>query len=294
MGRHPDGRRPPADGRSGFCCRWCCRSRGSWRPAALVAGAVASRRQNGVRVAACKLSDSGGTAPPRDSWPASWCLRSRSRSVYMAPGSFPPVFYNIDTAYFLEKVHATGRSGTPTLRGLSEQRRRAVARTTTSTQAMAALISAQFRAAASPFAVPGRASASDRGRGGGGCRGGSVHQPGPASQRHRTAAAHLDAVTVELLLGHVWSAVVDCGNLAWILDRPDSRSVWPLGILSNEGPNVGGDFLILSSVAAIAAAPSWGWTLAAFLIGSAILVKTSVGIALVAGFALALDIRRLP
>ena len=25
---------------------------------------------------------------------------------YMAPGSFPPVFYNVDTPYFLEKVHA--------------------------------------------------------------------------------------------------------------------------------------------------------------------------------------------
>ena len=61
--------------------------------------------------------------------------------------------------------------------------------------------------------------------------------------------------------------------------------VW--GIFSNEGPNVGAHFLILSSIAGIAAAPSWGWTLPAFLIGSAILVKTPVGIALVAGFALA-------
>ena len=26
--------------------------------------------------------------------------------LYMAPGRFPPVFYNIDTAYTLEKVHA--------------------------------------------------------------------------------------------------------------------------------------------------------------------------------------------
>ena len=58
------------------------------------------------------------------------------------------------------------------------------------------------------------------------------------------------------------------------------------GILSNEGPNVGADFVILGSVAGIAAAPSWGWRLPAFLIGTAILVKTPTGIALIAGFAL--------
>ncbi len=44
--------------------------------------------------------------------------------------------------------------------------------------------------------------------------------------------------------------------------------------------------LILASLAGIAAAPSWGWTLPAFLIGTAILIKTPTGVALVAGFAL--------
>jgi hypothetical protein len=39
---------------------------------------------------------------------------------YMAPGSFPPVFYNIDTAYFLEKVH--GLAAATTYPPVAEQR----------------------------------------------------------------------------------------------------------------------------------------------------------------------------
>jgi hypothetical protein len=58
------------------------------------------------------------------------------------------------------------------------------------------------------------------------------------------------------------------------------------GILSNEGPNVGGDFVIVGSLAGIAAASRWGWRLPAFLIGSSVLVKTPVGVALAAGFAM--------
>jgi hypothetical protein len=59
------------------------------------------------------------------------------------------------------------------------------------------------------------------------------------------------------------------------------------GILSNEAKNVGGDFIVLASVAGIAAAPSLGWRLPVFLIGSAILVKTPAGVALLAGLMLA-------
>ena len=70
--------------------------------------------------------------------------------------------------------------------------------------------------------------------------------------------------------------------------RPSCRSAQIIGdyglwgILSNEGPNVGADFVILASLAGIAAAPVWGWALPAFLIGIAILVKTPTGVALVA------------
>lgn len=59
------------------------------------------------------------------------------------------------------------------------------------------------------------------------------------------------------------------------------------GILSNEGPNIGGDFVILATVAGIASARTIGWRLPSFLIGIGVLVKTPVGIALMAGFALA-------
>jgi hypothetical protein len=55
-----------------------------------------------------------------------------------------------------------------------------------------------------------------------------------------------------------------------------------VGILSNEAQNT--DFPIVGSIAAIAAAPSIGWALAAFLVGSTLIFKTTTGIALVAGF----------
>jgi hypothetical protein len=60
----------------------------------------------------------------------------------------------------------------------------------------------------------------------------------------------------------------------------------PWGILSNEGQNIGGDFLILATLAGIAAAPVRGWRIVAFLVGTGMLVKTSTGIALLAGFVL--------
>ena len=60
-----------------------------------------------------------------------------------------------------------------------------------------------------------------------------------------------------------------------------------VGLVLNTGQNVAGKFLILSSVAAIAVAPSRGWRLPVFLIGSGIVVQITTGVALFAGFVLA-------
>ncbi|MGH9255348.1 MAG: hypothetical protein ACRD3C_12360, partial [Vicinamibacterales bacterium] len=81
----------------------------------------------------------------------------------------------------------------------------------------------------------------------------------------------------------LWAAATSSGFS--IGEMIGDYSLW--GILSNEGKNVGGDFVILGSIAGIAAAPSLGWRLPVFLIGSAILIKTPAGLALVAGFVLA-------
>ena len=204
---------------------------------------------------------------------------------YMAPGSFPPVFYNIDTAYFLEKVHALVAADTYPPGSLSNVGVRSTYHY--GTQAMAALISRSsgllphhsLFLIVLPLLTAGVVAAAVA----------AARYISPALPR---------SVTVPLLListpslsssfwdtfgPQLWTAAISRG---FSIDQiVGAYGLW--GILSNEGPNVGGDFLILSSVAAIAAAPSWGWTLPAFLIGSAILVKTSVGIALVAGFALA-------
>lgn len=205
--------------------------------------------------------------------------------LYMAPGSFPPVFYNVDTGYFLEKVHALVAATSYPPESLSNV---GIRRTYHyGTQAMAALVS---RSSGLPphqstflIVLPLLAI--------------GVVAAAVAAARHVSPALPR-AVAVPLLLisapalstpfwgtlgPHLWAAFTS-RDLAF--DRATGDySLW--GFLSNEGQNVGGDFLILGAVAGIAAARSWGWLLAAFLIGSAILVKTPVGIALFAGFLLA-------
>jgi hypothetical protein len=51
--------------------------------------------------------------------------------------------------------------------------------------------------------------------------------------------------------------------------------------------NLAGHFLVLASLAAIANAPSAGWRLPVFLVGSAVIFKSPTGVALITGFSLA-------
>ena len=203
----------------------------------------------------------------------------------MTPGSFPPVFFNIDTAYHLEKVHALVAATTyppPSLSNVGIHRTYHYG-----TQAMAALISrssgllphhAMFLIVL-PLLTIGVVAAAF------------------AAARYISAAVPR-SIAVPLLLISAPSAVDPLwdkfGPQLWRAATSGDFSfngifgeygVW--GVLSNEGPNVGGDFLILASVAGIAAAPSLGWRLPAFLIGSTVLVKTPAGVALLAGFVLA-------
>jgi hypothetical protein len=107
----------------------------------------------------------------------------------------------------------------------------------------------------------------------------------------RSVAVPLLLVSVPTLANPFWERF---GRQLW--DAVTTGDLWPSawigeyglwGVLSNEGPNVGADFVILASLAGIAAAPVKGWALPSFLIGVAILVKTPTGVALAAGFALA-------
>jgi hypothetical protein len=205
--------------------------------------------------------------------------------LYMAPGPFPPVFYNIDTAYTLEKVHAlVAAEGypPPSLSNVGVQRTYHYG-----TQAMAALVSRgsgllphhSLFLVILPLLTAGLLAAAI------------------AAARHlcavlpRSVAVPLLLISTPSLSRSFWHAYAPQlwgagGSDGFSIDRIVGEvSLW--GVLSNESMNVGGDFVILGSIAGIAAAPVWGWALPAFLIGSALLVKTTVGVALVAGFGFA-------
>lgn len=163
--------------------------------------------------------------------------------VHMAPGAFPPVFYNIDTAYFLEKVHALASTNgypPPSLSNLG------IARTYHyGTQAMAALISrssgllphhALFLVVLPLLAAGVMAAAVAAAR-----------FLSPALPRSVTVPALL--IASPSLSNSFWSGF---GPGIWT-----DYGQW--GFLSNEGPNISGDFLVVASVAGIAAAPALGW-----------------------------------
>ena len=200
----------------------------------------------------------------------------------MAPGPFPQVFYNVDTAYSLEKVHAlvVARSfPPPSLSNLG------VVRTYHyGVHAMAALVArgsgllphhALFLVVLPLLAVGMVAAAVAAVR----CI---------APQVPLTVGVPLLLVAAPLLTRsfsdgfgpRLWAdAAAGRFTFDWI--NADYVS-W--GILSNEAANT--DFLILGTIAAVAAAPVYGWMLPAFLIGSSVLFKTTTGIALVAGLVL--------
>lgn len=205
--------------------------------------------------------------------------------IYMAPGPFPPVFYNIDTAYTLEKVHALVAAQSyppPSLSNVGIHRSYHYG-----SQAMAAFISrgTHLPAHQSLFLVILPLLT------------GGLLAAAAATARHlcpalpRAVVVPLLLVSTPSLSRSFWHAFAP--QLGSSLAAGDvsfsalfgNTSLW--GVLSNESMNVGGDFMILGSIAGIAAAPLWGWTLAALLIGSSMLVKTTVGVALVAGFGLA-------
>jgi hypothetical protein len=170
-------------------------------------------------------------------------------SFYMAPGSFPPVFYNVDTPYFLGIVHALVTTNTYPPESLSNVG--GLATNHYAAHAMAAMISR-----------------------------------GSGLLPHHS----LFVIVLPLLnCGVVAAAVAVARHVSPAL--PLSVAV-PLmlvsvGLVLVTGQNVAGNFIVLSSVAAIAVASSRGWKLPVFLIGTGILVKASTGVALFAGFMLA-------
>jgi hypothetical protein len=203
----------------------------------------------------------------------------------MAPGDFPPLFYNVDTAYFLEQVQSLAKTSTyppESLSNLGGRRSYHFA-----THGVAALISRSSGLAPhqSLFIVVLPLLAI------------SVLAAAVATARTVSPLVPL-AFSVPLLLiavpsfwysfwGDIWpevAAAVSARTIAPLEAVTENYELW--GVASIVGQNVGAHFLVLASLAAVAAAPARGWRLPVFLIGTGILVKTSAGVALVAGFLL--------
>ena len=206
-------------------------------------------------------------------------------AIRMAPGEFPPVFFNVYISYFLEMGHALVGTDTFPPESLSVVDGRRLYHF--GVHGVAALISRGSGIAPHhsvflivvPLLTGGILAA--------------------AVVLARAISPALPSfVTVPLLLSSVPTLWYDFWPLV-------GRSLWDAGSLRSFGPlesltenwemwgvtsniqNLAGHFLVLGTLAAIANAPSRGWRLPSFLIGSAVIFKSPTGIALAAGFSLA-------
>jgi hypothetical protein len=203
---------------------------------------------------------------------------------HMAPGDFPPVFYNVDTPAVVEKVHALVGAGSFPPESLSNVGARRTYHY--GTHAMAALISrisglrphhALFLLVM-PLLVLGVAAAAVAA-----ARGIAPRVPcSLAVPLLLISTPGLSTSFWATFAPQLWSSVTSGVSLERLVG---DFGQW--GILSNEAKNIGGDFVLLASIAGIAATRVVGWLTPAFLIGTAIIVKTPAGVALVAGLLLA-------
>ena len=207
-------------------------------------------------------------------------------AMTMAPGDFPPVFFNVDTPYSLEKVHAMARTSIYPPESLSNLGGRPIYHL--GIQAMAALLvritgiaphQALFLIVLPVLTL------------------GSVAAAGIAAQG--LGASVPRAVAVPLLLTAVPSFWYPFWPAVWppLREAFMSRSIAPFddltrgyelwGVASIVGHNVGAQFLVVATLAALTVVSVRGWRLTVFLVGTAIWVKAPTGVALLSGFLLA-------
>ena len=206
----------------------------------------------------------------------------------MTPGDYPPVFFNVDTPYFLEKVHALVGSDIypPPSLGMLGGR------------------------LAYHFGIHGLAGFVSK------ASGLSVHHSSflivvPLLVTGVVSAALFCAravapriptafIATMLLVGvpavPLWDSV---GRR--IVDAISSRTLTPLqisladyelwNVAFNNAHNIAAHFLVLASLGAVVNASEIGWRLGIFLVGSAVIFKAPTGIALVAGLMAAQSVR---
>jgi len=204
-------------------------------------------------------------------------------AIRMAPGEFPPMFFNVDTPYFLEKVHALVTATTFPPESLSVVGGRWPYHY--GVHGLAALISRSSGIAPHhslflivlPLLTGGILAAA-------------------VVLARRLCPTLPSVVAVPMLLVSVptlWYSFWESHEPA--LQNGPFQSVaghWEnWGLAANVGHNVAAHFLVLASLAGIAAAPTRGWRLPVFLVGASVVFKSPTGIALVAGFTLAQTFR---
>lgn len=206
-------------------------------------------------------------------------------SLRMAPGPYPPVFFSVDTPYFLEKVHALVRANELPPPSLGMLNGRYVYHY--GSHAAAALISRvsflpphhTLFLVVTPALVAGIFAAA------------IVAVRAIGARIPWLIAVPLLVVSVPSLWYPFWLQVtprlVDAfasGSPRPLRSLADAYELW--GVAGVNGQNLASQFIVLAVIGGIVAAPIRGWRLPVFLIGSAVLFKAQTGLALVAGFAL--------
>ena len=207
-------------------------------------------------------------------------------AALMAPGEFPPVFFNVDTPYFLEQVHALVAAADYPAPSLSNA---GGARTYHyGTHAVAAWLSRTTGLAPHqavfvfllPLLAGGVLAAAFA----------AARALAPMLPASLAVPALLVAVPsfwysfLDVVGPRLWQAVT-AGEMAALQAVVEDYETW--GAASIVGQNLGAHFVVLAVLAGVAAAPARGWRLPVFLAGTAIIVKVSAGIALLAGLLLA-------
>jgi hypothetical protein len=206
-------------------------------------------------------------------------------SLRMAPGPYPPVFFSVDTPYYLEKVHALVRANELPPPSLGMLNGRYVYHY--GSHAAAALISRASQLPphhtlfliVTPALVGGIFAAA------------VVAVRAIGARLPWLIALPLLVVSVPSLWYPFWLPVtprlVDAivsGSPRPLRSLSDAYELW--GVAGVNGQNLASQFILLATIGSLAAASVRGWRLPVFLIGSALLFKAQTGLALLGGFAL--------
>jgi hypothetical protein len=208
-------------------------------------------------------------------------------TVSMGAGEdFPPVFFNVDNAYFLEKVHAVGRSDTYPPGSLGVLDGRFLYHY--GVHGIAAFIARGSGLAAhhvlfllvTPLLVCGIVAAALL----------LAREVAPSIPRVVTVPMLLIAVPTLWYsfwqdLGPAFAEAASARSVTPLVPFATNHQFW--GVFTSTAQNLDTHFLVLAVIGAFVAAPARGWRLAVFLAGSAVIFKAPTGVALASGFCLA-------